>query len=245
MMHKAELLKKLFPIEELKKSGLKILAIIINRTDGERAERFLRERHFHIQYSCMAEGTLGSDILDMFGFGSIDKTVLLCVAPGFRINIALPEIVYGLSLNKPGKGIIFTIPLIGVGIPDIPSPRIAFAKGLLKDMENEVDKMNHEITHSIILAIINQGFSEELVEAAKLVGAKGGTILNARRTGTEDAVSFFGLNVQSEKEIVAILTHREQKQAIMDELNHSYGIVSPAHGIIVSIPVDGVVGLED
>jgi len=244
-MNREEFLHKLPPIEELKESGLKILVLIISRKDGEKAEKFLRERHFLIQYSCMAEGTLGSDISDILGFGSTDKTVLLCVAPGFRIKTALPEIADGLSMHKAGKGIAFTIPLVGMSIPEIPSPKIAHAKELLKDIEKEVDKMYRKITHSIILAIINEGFSEELVEAAKLAGAKGGTIINARGTGTDDAVKFFGINVQSEKEIVAILTRRGKRQAIIDKINDSFGVDCPARGIIVSVPVDGVAGIED
>ena len=244
-MDREEFLNKLPPIEELKKSGLKILMIVINRKDGEKAEKFLRDRHFHIQYSFMAEGILGSDILDILGFGSTEKTVVMCLAPGYRIKAALPEIADGLSLNKEGVGIAFTMPINGMIVPEALSPQISQAKELLKDIENEVDKMNHEITHSIVFAIINQGFSEELVEAAKRAGAKGGTILNAYTTGTEDAVKFFGLNVHSEKEIVVILTNREKKQAIMDKINDSFGAVSPAHGVIVSVPVDGVVGIQE
>lgn len=240
--------KKNMPsVEELRKNGLKILVVIVNRTDGEKTTKLLRNKHFILQFTCMAQGTQGSDILNLFGLDSINKAVVLCLAPGFRLKAELMEIAEGLNLKKPGKGIAFTIPLDGISLPKIPPEKFHLSEHLhenIKNMETEVDKMNNDITHSIILAVINQGNSEELVKTAKASGAKGGTVINARRTGIEDAVKFFGITLQAEKEIVAILTERDSKQAIMDAIDESFGMQSPAHGIILSVPVDGIVGVE-
>ena len=233
-------------LEELQKNGIKMLVVIVNRADGDKATKFLREQHFYFQFTCMAEGTQGSDILDMLGLGSVDKTIIFCISSGFRINAALPRVEEGLKLRRAGKGIAFTVPLLGVSLPElaIKSERISLISQLLEKLESEVDKVNNSTTHSIILALVDQGNSEELVEAAKAAGAKGGTVVNARRIGGDEVVKFFGLTVQEEKEIVAILTPRENKQVIMDTINESFGVNSSARGIILSVPVDGVVGIE-
>ena len=45
--------------------------------------------------------------------------------------------------------------------------------------------------HEVIFCIVNTGFSETVMEAAKDAGARGGTILNARGTANKEAESFF------------------------------------------------------
>lgn len=244
MMNREEFSKNLPSIEEVHKSGLQLLVVIVNRNDGSKITKFLKDRHFYLQFTCMAEGTRGSEIMDLLGLGSTDKTVVLCATSGLRTKTALEAVSEKLNLRKPGKGIAFTIPLSGVGLPDTTSLNLKTSEHLQEIMEDEVDKMNNTITHSIILAVVNQGNSEELVETANEAGAKGGTVINARRTGLEEVIKFFGMTVQPEKEIVAILTDRKSKPAIMDAINQSFGIDKPAHGIILSVPVDGIAGLN-
>lgn len=237
--------------ESFKKTGLKMLVVIVSRADGDKAIRFLAKQHFHLQFSLMARGTSGSELLDLLGFGAVDKSVIICIAPEPRVRELFPQVEKSLCLKKAGKGIAFTIPLLGVNMPRFLAEKAGASQkymDLLDDwlanMENEVDKMNESIKHSVILAVVNQGYSEELVEAAKAVGAAGGTVINARRTGAEDIVKFFDMTVQSEKEIVAIVTSREKRQTIMEAIGESFGMNSPAHGVIISVPVDAIAGFE-
>ena len=37
----------------------------------------------------------------------------------------------------------------------------------------------------LIIAIVNSGFADDVMKAARAAGARGGTILNARGAGTE------------------------------------------------------------
>ena len=104
--------------------------------------------------------------------------------------------------------------------------------------------MKNQFTHEVIFCIVNSGFSEAVMDAAKKVGAKGGTIINARGTAGKEAEKFFGISVQDEKEIVMILTSAECKSAILEKLYEEVGLNSAGQGIAFSLPVDGVVGLS-
>lgn len=232
-------------MKAMRQSGLKMLILIVNRTDGDKTVKALRAMHFHIQLTCMAKGTQGSEILAMLGLGSVDRTIVLCISPDNHIQAALPELVETLHLRKPGKGIAFSVPLFGVKLPRSAAVGRQLNEQWLSNMESEMDIMNDNITHSIVLAVINHGYSEELVKVAKDAGATGGTVVNARHAGAEDAVKFFGIYVQVEKEIVAILTKKETKQSIMDAINDAFGPSSPAKGIVLSLPVDQVAGMID
>lgn len=44
----------------------------------------------------------------------------------------------------------------------------------------------------MIMAIVNQGYSEEVMAAAKTAGATGGTVFQSRRVGSEDTIKFGG-----------------------------------------------------
>jgi len=229
-------------LQELCASGMRLLVVIVNRGDGEKASRVLREKHFYMQFTCMAQGTRGSEFLDLLGLSTTDKAMLLCLSPSAHVKEVLPELAAELQLKKAGKGIAFTVPISGVCLPEGLQDKLPVE--LEKNMEIEAEDMD-SMTHSLILAVVDQGNSEEVVEAAKTAGAKGGTIINARRTGMEEAVKFFGISVHLEKEVVAILTTRQDKQAILDAINEPFGLQSPAHGIIMTVPVDGVSGMAN
>jgi hypothetical protein len=79
--------------------------------------------------------------------------------------------------------------------------------------------------------------------AAHAAGARGGTIVHARRAGIEDAIRFFGITLQEDKEIVAILIPKTQKKELMQAVSKACGSKTDAHGIVISLPVDSCAGL--
>lgn len=98
-------------------------------------------------------------------------------------------------------------------------------------------------SHELILCIVNDGFSEIVMEAAKDAGARGGTILNARGTANKEAESFFKIAIQPEKEVVMILVDSGIKDAVLHALYQKAGLDTMGQGIAFSLPVDNVVGL--
>ena len=53
--------------------------------------------------------------------------------------------------------------------------------------------------HEMILCIVNTGFSDIVMDAAKEVGARGGTVLHARGTANKEAEEFFHITIQPDK----------------------------------------------
>lgn len=97
--------------------------------------------------------------------------------------------------------------------------------------------------HEVIFCIVNKGFSEMVMDAAKEAGARGGTILNARGTANKEAESFFHIAIQPEKEIVMILVDAKIKDAVLHSLYQKAGLDTMGQGIAFTLPVDNVVGL--
>ena len=98
-------------------------------------------------------------------------------------------------------------------------------------------------THEVIFCIVNAGFSDAVMDAAKEFGARGGTVIRARGTANAEAEKLFNIAIQPEKEIVMILVDQSIKNDILHALYRAVGLKTPGQGIAFSLPVDQVVGL--
>lgn len=97
--------------------------------------------------------------------------------------------------------------------------------------------------HQVIVCIVNNGFADEAMDAARAVGARGGTVMSARGTANIEAEKAFQIQIQPEKEMIMILVSEDIKEDVMHALYRSVGTHTPAHGIAFTMPVDGVVGI--
>ncbi len=101
-----------------------------------------------------------------------------------------------------------------------------------------------KFTHEVIFCIVNTGFSDSVMEAAREFGAKGGTVIRARGTANPESEKAFGITVHPDKEMVMIIVESEIKDAILHALYKAVGLSTPGQGIAFSLPVDSVVGLS-
>ncbi|MCI8388040.1 MAG: P-II family nitrogen regulator [Clostridiales bacterium] len=102
-----------------------------------------------------------------------------------------------------------------------------------------------EFAHEVIICIVNTGFSDAVMDAAKSAGARGGTVMSARGTADKEAEKFFNISIQPEKELVMIIVKTEIRDAVLHALYKAVGIGTPAQGIAFAMPVDAVVGLKE
>lgn len=97
----------------------------------------------------------------------------------------------------------------------------------------------------VIFAIVNNGFADQVMLAAKEAGAKGGTIIRARGSSDIGVDKKYGLTITPEKELLMILTKVSSKDKIMDAIYKAdLSLETDNRGIVFSLPVDSVVGLK-
>ena len=101
--------------------------------------------------------------------------------------------------------------------------------------------MNFE--YEVIFCIVNAGFADAVMDAAKEFGARGGTVIHARGTANGLAEKKFEIPVSPEKEIVMILVPVAIKDDVLHGLYRTVGLKTPGQGIAFSLPVDAAVGL--
>ena len=218
---------------------LRILIVIVNANKMQEISDLLSGLNCHIQSQFHADGTATSEILNILGLGATGKIVTACIIPNNLTASVMQSISNEFTLRSPGKGVAFTIPVSGI------SRRAAalINSNNTENTESEVSNMEIEIGHHLIIAAVNHGYSEELIDAARQVGATGGTVWTARNASIEHVVELMGAPMQDEQEIVVILTEKSKKLDIMKALNEGFGVSSEAQGIIFSLPVDHVSGL--
>jgi nitrogen regulatory protein PII len=104
--------------------------------------------------------------------------------------------------------------------------------------------MEDKIKYELILVIVNDGFADSVMDAARIEGARGGTVISARGTAKEEMLSRFKVFMTPEKEIVLIVADKKIKEKILKSIYSKCGLNSEAHGIAFTLPIDETVGLN-
>ena len=99
--------------------------------------------------------------------------------------------------------------------------------------------------YELIVCIVNDGFSEVVMDAARNVGARGGTVVNARGTANKQAENIFNIVIQPEKEMVMIVVPANIKQDVLHAIYQHAGLSTHGQGIAFSLPVDNIVGIKN
>ena len=97
---------------------------------------------------------------------------------------------------------------------------------------------------SNIIVIMNEGYSDFVMDAARSAGAGGGTVLHAKGTAGGRDQSFYGVNLAEEKDMVYIVAYADQKAAIMHAISEKAGPGTKAGAICFSLPISSVIGLR-
>ena len=232
---------------------LKMVFFIVDWNKSHIISEACEEEQVRFQFISKGMGTASSEVLDLLGIGAGDKAVIVCVEQEILVPILLKEARRKLGFHSPGAGIAFTIPLSGINTPLLrvfkesinKNDKIAIErKGEAMAAEKNSEKLPTEINNDLIIAVINHGYSDDFMTSAREAGATGGTVINARGLTHQGPVKFFGISVQDEKEIVLVLTSRETKIPIMEAVSVNFGLSSKAEGLIFSLPVDHVMGLN-
>lgn len=222
-----------------KKPAFQLLVLIATPKLANNAAKLFKKGALPIQYRFNAQGTASSQMMDMLGLGSIDKGVLVSMMPKSFSDVMMEKLHTELKLDTVNSGIAFTISLTGANN--------LILQMLSKDKEDIIGKEGNIMTeakYTLIATIVDRGFSEDVMNAARMVGAKGGTVFHSRRICDEDAMNFWGLSVNEEKEIVMIIAPVADKITIMKAIGEKCGMNSDANGVVISLPIDSAIGIQ-
>jgi len=216
-----------------------LLIAIINRDDSNEFTKFFSNKEIPIVYSTPCKGTARKKTLSIMGVEDTSKTLNYCILTKNKKDELIKALVKEMAIDLPNRGIAISIPLSSIGGKQILD---AFANGHLDD-EYEVNNVE-ETKHELIIVICEKGHTDEVMDAARSVGADGGTVVHAKGTGSQYVNKFFGLSIADEKEMIYIVSKKEKKKEIMKSIMEKAGTATPAHAITFSLPVSDTAGLR-
>lgn len=225
-----------------KNPSYRLFVLITTPKLADKAALMFKKGALPLQYRFNAEGTASSEMMDMLGLGSVDKSVLVSMMPKKLSDILHEKLHSELKLDTANSGIAFTIPMNGVNNLII---RMMEHNSAIQDA-NSKEAEEHIMTgnkYTLICAIVKQGYSGDVMDSVRDAGAGGGTVIRSHRIGNEEITGFWGLSAREEKEIVLILTESEKKLDLMKTIGEKCGMHSDAKGIVMSLPVDSVSGM--
>ena len=97
----------------------------------------------------------------------------------------------------------------------------------------------------MILAFVEDSKTDAVMSAARSAGATGATVINnARGEGLKKTKTFFGLSLETQRDVILFLVEEHRSRHILEEIN-SVGKFDdePGTGIAFQIDVEDAVGI--
>jgi hypothetical protein len=96
---------------------LKLMITIVAREQGNRVVKELRDLGVTFNMESIAYAAVGSEIVEILGLTKSDCDIVFSVVTESKVKAAMSMVEYKFSLDDPGTGLAFCVPLSGVGGP--------------------------------------------------------------------------------------------------------------------------------
>jgi nitrogen regulatory protein PII len=185
-------------------------------------------------------GTAKNDIYNVLGLGELRKQVIFSLVRENKWGVYKNLIEQRFAVSASSKGV--SIYLLLDSLCGVSAYRFLSNERPGYKEETAMDEKKAD-GNEVIFAIVNDGYTDLVMEAAKKAGARGGTVLQARGTGNKEIEKFYGIVITPEKQIVMIIVPKAIKDAVMKSIYKEAGISSKGQGIVFSLPVSDAAGL--
>ncbi len=220
-------------------SELYMLVTIVSRKQTKAFSDFYSEVGLPVSVTTAGYGTASSEILDYFGLEGSEKGVMFHFITDDTWNDVKRQLRARMRIDYPGFGIAFLIPLSSIGGRKALNYLTA-GQPFEKGEESSLKDTKYEL----LVAIANQGYTEQIMDAARKVNASGGTVIHAKGTGNQLAEKFMGVSLVPEKEMVFIVVRTERKNHVMQAIMEEAGTGTKAGAVVFSLPVTDTAGMR-
>lgn len=158
-------------------SELYLMATITDREKWKKFRSFYRSFGIEVTLSTVASGTAASEMLNYFGLEESEKVVIFAFVTRELWRTVKEGLQKQLRIDVPGTGIAFIIPLSSIG----GKKQLQFLTEYQNFTKGEESTLL-DTKYELLVAIANQGYTDLIMDAAREVGAAGGTVIHAKGT---------------------------------------------------------------
>ena len=208
-----------------------MIYVIVNYGIGSKVLRKAKEHGVRGGTVVLGKGTIKNALCNFLSLYDESKEIVLLGADWKTAEYALDELNRDFKFDKPNHGIAFS-----TGITDIIGSKC-----------EKIDKAERgaEPMYKLITTIVNRGKAEDVIDAANEVGAKGGTIINARGSGIHETKKLFNMEIEPEKEMVLIIASTESAERIVNTIREKLELDKPGNGIAFIQDVNRAYGIYE
>lgn len=234
--------------QEGKQLDPRMMLTVTKAEDRRKMERFFEEQGVQIWYQCRGKGTAPSEILDIFGLGGTTRLITISILPRRKVAKLFEAMAGQLAFRQKGGGIAISVPLTGLQSQILhllkDEARVEAEKRMEERMNEDMSETKRQAEYVVIWASVSSGYSDDVIDAARAAGARGGTVIKGRRRNSERVSRQFGVSTQEEQDFVMIVAPKSKKGEILSSVSAACGLRTDAHGVVLSLPVEDVIGLE-
>ncbi|MGB4492903.1 MAG: P-II family nitrogen regulator, partial [Halanaerobiales bacterium] len=215
----------------------KIFDLIVTVVDfglGSKVIKTARESGISGGTIFLGTGTVDNRLLEILSLDHVRKEIAIMVTESSVAYEALDKLNEKFHFDKPNHGIAFIIP-----VSEVYGTRDSVSETIIKK-----DRGDENTMYKAIFTIVDRGKGENVMDAAKSAGAKGGTIINARGSGIHETEILFSMPIEPEKEVVMILAKNEIVDNISSAIREELKIDEPGMGIMFVLDVNKTYGLN-
>ncbi len=98
----------------------------------------------------------------------------------------------------------------------------------------------------LIIALVEDTTTDKVLEAARSAGATGSTVINhARGEGVQQSKTFFGLTLDTQRDVLLLLVEEHLSRAILEKIAEAGEFdEQPGNGIAFQIDIEDAVGVS-
>lgn len=221
----------------------KLLVCIIKKEEEFALTEACNECCISLHFSGIGFGTAKSNYLSYLGLDEIEKRVVYSLIPNYAETRVLRAINRRLRLYLPGNGIAFTVPLSGISSIISNAVLTTPVRDDLAELQKNTSEKERNIMHELIVAVVNQKYTDAVLDCSRAAGATGATILHTRSVGNKQAEQLIGTSFQQETDTLLFLTTYEYKTHIMEAIRQTAGLKTEGGAVLFSLPVDSLIGI--
>ena len=211
-------------------SSFSLIMCIVPHDRGEKLTKAAVEAGCGGGTVLMGRGLAKSNFAAILGTGEATKDLFYTVVEIEKKHSIINAILEATKNENSGFGELFTLDVDNL----MKAGKLDGGENMSEENKTAAERIQ---SRDMITVIVNKGYADDVMFAARKAGASGGTVINARGTAREDDEKFFGVHIVPEKDMLIIVVESEKKPDVLKAIGELKCLKEPGMGIAFSSPV--------
>lgn len=182
----------------------------------------------------LGKGTIKNSWLKFLELDESSKELVLFLCTLEKGETFLKKASEHFKFEKPNHGIAISIPVMKA---------LGYHRRDSDCSQKKGKRKGGKAMYNTIIAIVDKGRAEKVIDAATEAGARGATIINARGSGVHETSKIFAIEIEPEKELVLMVVEQKITEAVCEKINDRLEISKSGKGVLFVHSVSKAYGL--